>query len=181
VLSAQGGVTHRWRCTGQFLGSTWRPLLRPDLAIVISRRAQTPSRSAVTAKVRGFGLELVDQIHSIKVARLPSQPDAAPRDADGDVGACRKRRSPFVRCQGEAALPRWMPGRDGRRHHARKPGQAGCGACLRRDVQAACACRGSGPKRLGPAVPRRKPISTTPQIEMQMPASMTALPTGEAP
>ena len=47
-----GGVTHRCRCTGQFLGSTWRPVLRPDLAIVISRRAQTPSRSAVTARVR---------------------------------------------------------------------------------------------------------------------------------
>ena len=41
------GVGHRRRCTGQFLCSIWRPFLRPDLAIALSRRAQAPSRSAV--------------------------------------------------------------------------------------------------------------------------------------
>ena len=43
------------RGIGAFLCSIRRPFLRPDLAIALGRRAQTPARSAGAARVRHAG------------------------------------------------------------------------------------------------------------------------------
>src|SRR5262249_21877594 len=66
------------------------------------------------------------------------------------------------------------------RGHARKSGEPTAAHAVTWR-QEACACRGSGPKRLGPLVPRRQAISTKPQIEIPMLASVMTMPIGTAP